>query len=178
MNTLTKVRFQSVADTGWQEVWEIYTQSFPPYEIRTEEAQKKLMTEKDYFCMALYEEKTLVGILFYWETETIRYVEHLAISPHLRGKNYGSRIMGGLCSTEKIVILEIDPPIDEISKKRQQFYENLGFFMNPFHFIHPSYTKIKHPHQLKIMSSPRKLEQKEFDDFIEYLHQKVLQYVE
>lgn len=178
MGTLKKSRLQSTEDARWQEIWQLYQNSFPPYEIRTEPIQKKLMAEESYYGIVFYEEEQLVGILFYWETETMRYVEHLAISPALRGKNYGTQMMQELCNTEKIVMLEIDPPIDEVSIKRQYFYERLGFHLNAFYFIHPSFSKIKHPHQLKILSYPREMTQQEFDSFLEYLNEKVLAYAE
>ena len=54
----------------------------------------------------------------------------------------------------KTVILEIDPPKDEVSIRRKQFYERNSFIENPYFHIHPPYHKENQGHELLIMSSP------------------------
>lgn len=178
MSNLKSIRLKSVMDADWKQIWKIYESSFPDFEIRTKETQKRLLSEKDYYCTAILEYDELVGILFYWETDRMNYIEHLAIHPDKRGQDYGSQIMNNFCDTEKLTLLEIDPPEDEISKKRLRFYENLGFVMNDYHFVHPSFLKEQKHHKLMILSYPNKVSQKDFDYFLEYLDQKVLSYSE
>ena len=68
------------------------------------------------------------------------YVEHLAVSPRLRGQNMGSKALAAFCQGRR-VILEIDPPEDEISVRRQHFDQRLGFVANPYAYIHPSFRR-------------------------------------
>lgn len=62
-----------------------------------------------------------------WETETFIYVEHFFILPHLRGHACGSRALALLGGRGKTVILEIDPPADDVSLRRRGFYERAAF---------------------------------------------------
>lgn len=48
------------------------------------------------------------------------------ILPALRGQRYGSRALSML-PNDRPVILEIDPPVDEIAIRRKGFYERCGF---------------------------------------------------
>lgn len=73
------------------------------------------MQEPDYQFNLLMEEDHLLGELLCWETQEFIYVEHLCILPQLRGQHCGSRALELLEQRGKPVILEIDPPIDDIS---------------------------------------------------------------
>lgn len=63
-----------------------------------------------------------------WELNGFRYVEHLATSPAIRNKGYGKLIMEALKKKfSGIIILEVERPEDEISKRRIEFYKRCGF---------------------------------------------------
>ena len=72
------------------------------------------------------------------------------------------------------VILEIDPPADDISRRRKGFYERCGFVENPYPHIHPPYHAENHGHNLVVMSCPRALKAAEYDAFAEYLTNTVM----
>ena len=94
------------------------------------------------------------------------YIEHYAIIDKVRGQGYGTRLLGELiASTNKTVILEIDPVVDEISQKRLRFYRALGFVENDFPHVHPPYQGKFHGHQLKVLSSGRKIKEAEYQQF-------------
>lgn len=74
-----------------------------------------------------------VGFISYWEFGSYRYIEHFAVHQGLRGRGYGSEILNAfLRSTSKIVLLEIDPIVDSVSRARLRFYRKCGFHENPF----------------------------------------------
>ena len=68
----------------------------------------------------------MIGILYYWTAPEYVYIEHLAISPDLRGANMGSRVLEAFCRKAGRIVLEIDPPETEIAVRRLRFYERLG----------------------------------------------------
>lgn len=81
----------------------------------------------------------------------------------------GSKALTAFCRKVGRVILEIDPPVDDISIRRRHFYERLGFVANPYEYIHPSFRKPFTPHQLILMSYPGPLtydEARGFADFV------------
>lgn len=175
---MKKILIDSIEEKGWSQIWEIYESSFPIYERRNLESHMKAMKNQQFFCSAFLEEETVVGILFYWEFENYKYIEHFAINGKLRGKNYGSRILEKFCDTEKKIVLEIEPPIDEMTIKRLHFYEKHGFYMNDFKYIHPSFSKNTLPHRLDILSNKAKLTDKEFVGIQSFISNVVLKYVE
>ena len=118
-----------------------------------------------------------IGILFHWNAGDYRYVEHLAVSPRLRGQNMGSKDLAAFCQGRR-VILEIDPPEDEISVRRQHFYQRLGFVANPYAYIHPSFRRPFHPHRLVLMSYPEALTYEEARGFADFIRERVLRYSE
>ena len=60
----------------------------------------------------------------------------------MRNKQYGRKVLSLLGGKQKTLILEIDPPVDNISKRRKGFYERCGFIENSFQHIPVSYTHL------------------------------------
>ena len=77
----------------------------------------------------------------------------------------------------KTIILEIDPPKDEISVRRRGFYERNGFKLNDFELFAPAYTRGGSDFELKIMTYPGKISKELYDDFYEFLCAKVKMYI-
>ena len=109
-----------------------------------------------------------------WETETFIYVEHFCTFPELRGQGYGRRALEVLGRRGKTVILEIDPPVDEIAVRRKAFYERCGFVENPYPHIHPAYHRDHAGHELVVMSFPKMLKAEEYEHFHRYLQDVVM----
>lgn len=146
---------------------EIYAVSFPIFEQRDEKQQLSAFQNEHYHLLAVIEDDTLVSFISYWDFDTYVYIEHLAVNPILRGRNAGSNTLIAFADfIEKTIILEIDPPVDEVSNKRLRFYEKLGYKTNPYQHFHPAY-KPEHfpPHELLVLSNPAGLSEREYEQF-------------
>lgn len=77
---------------------------------------------------------------------------------------------------KKTVILEIDPPVDDVSARRKLFYERSGYQANRFEHIHPPYKNNFKGHSLVVMSCPKQLEEAEYHAFNNYLRAVVMKY--
>lgn len=173
------IRINTTRDTYWEQAWEIYEQSFPVFERRLFDNQVEAMKEESYNCVVVVKNDGVVGMIFYWEWEESIYIEHFAIHSDFRGRNYGSTILKEFVeSTSKVVILEIDPPIDEISKRRLSFYKQLGFNMNDYDYSHPPYRKTIKPHALKILSYNQYLGEEMYQLFYANVCHRAMKYVE
>lgn len=168
------VRVTSPDDPMFVPAMGLYQISFPVHEQREAVSQKEILHHEDYHFDLIYAEGVFAGVLLYWETTRFLYVEHFCIDPDLRGQRCGQRALELLGRKGKTVILEIDPPGDEISVRRKAFYERCGYHANPYSHIHPPYHKGKQGHELVIMSYPRPLAQGEYEEFKAYLKAVVM----
>ena len=152
----------------------LHRASFPSHELRLWDDQKAVMSDPDYHFDMCLTDGALAGLILYWDFGSYIYVEHFCIEPDKRGCGYGSRALELLGASGKTVILEIDPPIDEISIRRRGFYERAHFRANPYPHVHPAYHADYKGHELVIMSAPAPINQARYDAFNDYLRAVVM----
>ena len=168
------IRLTDPGDLRFGPAFALYEGSFPLHEQRTRPAQAARLSHPEYRFTLLWEGGRLLGILLYWEGPGFRYVEHFAIAPELRGQGTGAQVLAELLGQSVPVILEIDPPVDEVSIRRKYFYERCGFTENPFPHIHPPYRKNFQGHPLVVLSAPEALSREGYDRFARYLQNTVM----
>lgn len=172
------MRFERITAADHPEydrAFQLYEISFPIHERRTREKQSAVLSHPEYRYEVIWEGGTFVGIVLSWRAEDFCYVEHFAIAPELRGRNFGSRALELLKRREGTVILEIDPLVDEAAVRRKRFYEKLGFCANPWDHIHPPYRPDFQGHGLVVMTCPRAWTRKEYQAFAHYLGATVME---
>lgn len=169
---------KDIYDKHYNIAWDIYKGSFPIFEQRDIDNQIKALKDDKFNCRVYLEDDNVIGILFFWQWENYRYIEHFAISKDMRGKNYGSKILNEFCKESYLTILEIDPPIDKVSISRLNFYEKLGFLINKYNHIHPPYRAGYKGHDLKVLSYKEFLDDKTYNEFNNFLKEKVMIYSE
>ena len=111
------------ADTaGGTGVWKgdgPYEASFPRHEQRLPDEQRAVLSHPEYHFIQLFDGAEFVGLLLYWEAEDFRYVEHFCAPSGAAGPPYGAKALEELGRDGKTVVLEIDPPVDDIARRRQ-----------------------------------------------------------
>ena len=167
-------RLRTSGDAWYAKAMALYEISFPPHEQRRAASQAAVMERGEYAFYLIFDGDTMVGILLCWEAARFIYVEHFCISPALRNRKYGQRALELLHRQGKPVILEIDPPVDEVSAHRKAFYERAGYCANDFEHIHPPYLRGRAGHRLVVMSRPARLTRAEYDVFYRYLCETVM----
>lgn len=167
---------ESTEDRYYSSFAEIYSVSFPIFEQRDEAQQREAFGDERYHLSAIVEGDEVVSFIAYWDFESYVYIEHLAVNPTHRGQSIGSNTLLAFADyIDKTIVLEIDPPVDEISKKRLRFYQNLGYMTNPYPHFHPAYRPAEFtPHQLLVMSNPRGLSKSEYELFSNQLTKIVM----
>lgn len=120
-----------------------YTESFPEVERRDFSLLRGLVKDESRFVVyALSREDRYVGFITGWRFDGYTYVEHFAIDPAARNAGLGAEAMKqflALCATP--VVLEVEMPVDEMSKRRIGFYERLGFKLDDHVYHQPPYRK-------------------------------------
>lgn len=167
-------RITDASDSAYGRAIELYGRSFPCHEQRESKSQEEILADDDYRFCVLYDGDLFFGEILYWEHTDFIYIEHFCILPEMRNKGLGQKALELLCRQNKTIILEIDPPKDDVSRRRKGFYEKCGFEENPFSHIHPPYHKGNCGHDLILMTYPKRISRELFDEFGEFLNNKVM----
>lgn len=162
----------------WQRVWKLYEESFPAAERRKEADHLRACADRRFFPLSAWEGRELIGLLFFWEWDSYRYVEYLAVNPDLRSQGFGSQILHHLRESGHTIILEVDPLINELSVRRLQFYERSGFVLTPYRFIHLPYRLEAQLQELLILSYPQMITRQQHEDFLLFAEHEVIAYCE
>ncbi len=168
-------RFAAPTDSGWREAMTLYESAFPARERRSEEDTVRALSDPEFHACSVWLGEEFAALLFYWQNDELTYGEFLAVRPELRGHKIGHRIMEWFCR-QGDVILEIEPPVDELTCRRKGFYERLGFVANDYRYIHPSYGNPLDPHQLVLMSRHRPLSRDRAVALAAYVRSRVMRY--
>lgn len=167
----------SADDRYFNEAQQIYRQSFPLHEQRTEENMIETLSHPDFrYAVSLNEQDRIVGLRIIWHTPSFDYLEYFAISPEFRSGGIGKYLLDELTTDNPgKVILEIDPVGDEITTRRLNFYLRNGFVANEkYDYIHPPYKEGDAPYPLLVMSHLEPLSQERYDEFEAYHHSVVV----
>ena len=156
----------------YQEAMALYSISFPAHEQRETPSQEHILGQSSYHFDVVCDDGQFVGEVLYWDIGGAYYIEHFCVLPAMRNKCYGQKILAMLRDTP--LILEIDPPVDELSIRRKGFYERCGFAENPYSHVHPAYHCGNAGHKLVVMSSPKGLTPEEYEHFRQYLEDVVM----
>lgn len=135
------VRITSPDDALLKEVECTYLSAFPPEERREFAELKKLISPASPFTVqALLKEGTYAGFITYWNLADFYYVEHFAIDESARNGGIGGKVLKQfLEQCDMPVVLEVERPENEISRRRIGFYERSGFRLDTHPYRQPPY---------------------------------------
>ncbi len=153
----------------------IYIQSFPADERREFTQVVRLLRENRAFHLTLLAlDSQPVGFISHWQWSHFAYIEHFAVDPTLRGSGYGAKGLQLLLQQlGSPVVLEVEPPTDEWSCRRVNFYRRLGFELCSRPYIQPPYSPDKQSVALLLMSYGAMNLDSNFDTVVAQLHGKV-----
>ncbi|MFI3318152.1 MAG: GNAT family N-acetyltransferase [Rikenellaceae bacterium] len=158
-------RINSADSRYFKDAWLIYISSFPRNEVRDMGNQILILPKDNYNFIAIERDEVVVGIIGYWLFDSYIYVEHLATSERVRGAGVGGVVLDYLKSFQKPILLEIEPPVDDLTTRRKGFYERAGFVINPYLHTHSPYHIDSGRVKMNIMSYPRMFTKAEYDAF-------------
>lgn len=123
----------------------IYEESFPEHERRDFSQLASMLRLPEMSLFVGTEEHNSVGFAVAWDLAEFCFIEQLAVNNHQRGQGYGSEVLTELLATlQKPALLEVEPPVDDISARRIGFYQRFGFHLyDDFEYKQPSYDGIK-----------------------------------
>ncbi len=161
---------------NFDRVYEIMEESFPPDERRDYEAQKALLKNKNYKIYVINDDinNDIKAFIAIYELKNIIFIEHFAVSSAYRNQGLGSVILNELLGVyDKPFCLEAEPPENEISIRRIEFYKRNGFSYNDYAYEQPAFSDDKRAVPLKIMSSGKVLSYEDFTDIKTVLYRDI-----
>ena len=116
-------RVTEANDPILDQVERTYNEAFPVVERRDFALVRQLIANEPAFQLRVfYREGTYVGFLSNWQFVGFRYVEHFAIDPAARNGGIGGIALRlFLALQEDAVVLEVELPVDELTRRRVGF---------------------------------------------------------
>lgn len=148
--------------------------SFPLNERRSEAAQRAALRDPRYRLDAWLDDGRFIGFMGWWDFVSCRYIEHVAIAPESRSGGYGKSVLEQwLGSSTKPVLLEIEEPVDDLTRRRLGFYQRLGFTEVPGTHAQPNYQGGGPEPLMQVLSWPGPVSEQQRLEFVELLHREV-----
>ncbi len=153
---------KKIDEEQFDEAYEIMRESFPLEEYRPYEEQKALL-QKPCYTLYGFGEGEIAGLLAVYEWADMRFIEHFAIKPTLRGQGIGGRALQVLLTlSPKPTYLEVELPDTPLARRRIAFYERNGFALNGYPYVQPSISAGRREVPLRIMSYGGRIGEEEF----------------
>lgn len=162
----------STHDPLWSEIVQTYTAAFPSVERRDIPLLVDLLDGKSGFCsFAFSDEGVYIGFMHFWEFPSFIYLEHFAIAPEARQKGYGGGAIRWLLDrvADTPLLLEVELPIDDDTRRRISFYERHGLHLLDTPYLQPPYRETDEELPLRLMCTKGQLP----DDAVHTLRTKV-----
>lgn len=131
-----------------------YNDSFPEAERRAFSLVRELVKDEPRFTVyTLFKDQVYAGFITAWSFGTFIYVEHFAIDASARNGGIGGESMKQFMSLcDAPVVLEVEMPTEEMSKRRIGFYERLGYVLDDHVYFQPPYRQGEPLLEMRLMT--------------------------
>ncbi len=139
----------------FKEIERLYCHSFPVDERRKLSDFEEISASSTQFAvMGIFNGDKLIGFINYWDFHSFLYIEHFAIDPECRNGGIGGRSLRNFLTGKQLpVIIEVEPPCDELTRRRIAFYERMGFKLwNEIDYVQPPYDSDRNSLNLMLMT--------------------------
>lgn len=156
----------------------LLTRAFPKDEYR-ELTEMQVLTESNikFHNNLIYDNGTFVGLITYWDFGNFFYIEHFAIVPEMRNHGYGRKVMEKVKALLRHpIVLEVECPTEEMSRRRIGFYERQGFQLWKSEYMQPPYRQGDGFLKLFIMAYGNIHEDRDFENVKTTIHKEVYNY--
>ncbi|MEG1660128.1 MAG: GNAT family N-acetyltransferase [Bacteroides sp.] len=154
---------------------ELLIAAFPPEEYRElHELRAYTDQTENFYNNLLLDDITPIGFITYWDLGSFYYIEHFAINPSLRNGGYGKKALQHLCKKlQRPIVLEVEPPIEEMAQRRIKFYQRQGFLLWEKEYRQPPYKAGDDFLPLHLMVYGNLVCDKDFDEIKTRIHREV-----
>lgn len=172
--------FERILKDTFESVYPILEEAFPVEELREKERQKALLDQPQYGLYGIKEgDGVIQGAIAMWDFEDFLYIEHFAMKPEFRDGGLGGNKLEEVKKwAEKPIVLEVEIPEDDLTKRRVGFYKKHGFFLNEYPYLQPPMRKGQDLLPLRFMTTPEKISQHTYIKYKSIIHKVAYNYEE
>lgn len=163
----------SMQECEFERVFEIMREAFPVDERRTFDEQKNVLKNPLFDTLVYMDDGVIKGFITVYSFDGFCFIEHFAVASEYRNEGLGAKILQELLACGRKTCLEVELPKTEQAKRRIAFYERNGFYLNEYPYIQPPISQNTLPLPLLIMTSERKIDQREFLSIKNILYRNV-----
>lgn len=136
-------------------IFAIMEKSFPIDEYREYSAQKNLFRNERYKIFKAELNGELAAFIAVWTLNSCCFIEHLATNENMRNMGIGAKLLNDVLSRLNMpVCLEVEPPENDIARRRINFYMRNGFAVNDYPYKQPPLRTGMMPRELIVLSAP------------------------
>ena len=148
----------------FDQIYKIMDESFPDAEKRNYADQFSLLNDEHCKVFTKRNDQGKIIIFFtVWIFDDFCFGEHFATDNRYRNLGLGSKFLSSCIENLPTpMIIEVEPPENDITKRRIEFYKRLGFHLNQYDYKQPALQAHMEPCKLLIMSYPSPISKKKF----------------
>lgn len=151
-----KIEEISVKNIIIDNIHSLYESAFPRDERRDFEDFLRLLADPEsrFSVYAFLEEGDFAGFASCWRWDSFCYLEHFAVEERMRNGGRGARYLTELIRRMALpMIIEVEPPEDDLSRRRIGFYERNGFRpAEDIEYVQPPYSRDRNAMRLMLMT--------------------------
>ena len=140
----------------------IMEEAFPPTERRVSAGQYELLRHPRYVIHAAEEDGRMIAFMAVWKLSGVTFVEHFAVERQLRNGGIGGALLEKLRAENAPLVLEVELPTDDLTRRRIAFYQRHGMCLNEREYAQMPLRAGDAPTPMYLMSSPEALDEEEF----------------
>ena len=175
---MEQANITSASHPLFSQFWEIYCNSFPLNERRTQSQHEQIAHNPHFTNLVWHKQHNLVGLLTFWDFGGFYYIEHFAINEAYRSNGTGHQLLHGWLQQATLpVMLEIEEPVDALTKRRLAFYLRLQFVQPHIKQLQPDYQTGEICVPMEILSYPTAISPELFEIFVQKQKTEALGYL-
>lgn len=169
--------FERITEETFDEIFPLLEAAFPVTELRIKEDQRSLLKEEVYRLYGVRKDGCFAAVFATWEIDDFLYIEHFAVRGDCRNGGYGGTLLDRLLEEKgRPMVLEVEVPEDELTRRRVGFYERHGLVYNEYPYLQPPLRKGNALLPLRFMTYPSAVDEQTYERYKKQMYQIVYQY--
>ena len=171
--------FERITEKTFDEIFPLLENAFPVTELREKERQKAMLAEECYRLYGVRKDGGFAAVFATWEIEDFLYIEHFAVKAEYRNGGLGGQLLDRLVEKKgRPLVLEVEEPEDELTRRRIAFYERHGLVYNDYPYLQPPMRKGQDMLPLKLMTKPAAIDEKTYERYKNRIYKIVYKFEE